>query len=77
MGRAWCQMKPGARALIGVPTGKDAICFNAHKIYGRFLYKYLFTNWNQIYSGVDKRIFDVDTDCKTSAFYHPIHILEK
>ena len=77
MGRAWCRMKSGGRALIGVPTGRDAVCLNAHWIYGRFLDKYLFTNWKQIYSGADQRIFGMKTYWKTSVYYHPLHILEK
>ena len=38
MGRAWCRMKSGARALVGLPAGNDVICFNSQRRYGPFLY---------------------------------------
>ena len=76
MGRAWCQMKTGARALVGVPTGKDKICFNAHRVYGPTMYQHLFANWKLVYSEVDIRAFKIDFKCK-NATYHPLQILEK
>ena len=50
MAQAWCLLKPGARALVGVPGGKDAVHFNAHRTYGRTMLAHLFANWDQIYS---------------------------
>ena len=79
MGRAWCQLKPRGRALVGLPAGKDEICFNSHRIYGPFLYSQLFSNWKQIYSEVDPEIFKQLNDCRnvTQQNYQPIHVLEK
>merc|ERR1711997_933070 len=46
MARAWCVLKPGTKALIGVPThATDKIAFNSHKIYGPVMYSHLFANW--------------------------------
>lgn len=79
MGRAWCLLKPGAIALVGLPTGKDEICFNSHRIYGPFLYSQLFSNWRQIYSEVDPDVFNQQNDCRslTQQNYQPIHVLQK
>ena len=77
MGRAWCQMKPGSRALVGLPAAKDTICFNAHRLYGSFLFQHLFANFRHIYSEGDPNILKRKVDCRTSHNYQPMHILEK
>ena len=79
MGRAWCRMKPGARALVGLPAGNDVICFNAHRRYGPFLYSQLFANWNEIFSDVDKSVFYQKDNCRSvlQNVYQPMIILEK
>ncbi len=42
-------LKPGARAMIGVPTApNDQINFNAARIYGPLQYSHLFANWKQV-----------------------------
>ena len=48
--QAWCLMKPGSRAFVGVPGGLDAINFNAGRAYGKIMFSHLFANWDQIYS---------------------------
>lgn len=75
MARSWCVLKPGARALIGLPTAKDTICFNANKFYGPIQYAHLFANWIQVHSDVDPKVFDY-VDCDKFE-YQPIHIVEK
>ena len=50
MARAWCMVKPGGRALIGLPTHSDMITFNAHRVYGPVLLSHLFSNWEQVYT---------------------------
>ena len=72
-------MKPGSRALVGLPAGNDAICFNAHRRYGPVLYSQLFVNWKEIYSEVDKSVFNKDVDCRNVSqnLYQPMLILEK
>ena len=77
MGRAWCRMKPGSRVLVGLPTAKDTICFNAARLYGSFLYQQLFPNWKQIYSEGDPKILKEEVDCRTSHNAQPMHVLEK
>merc|ERR1712141_920014 len=69
MGRAWCEMKPGSRALVGVPTAKDTICFNAARLYGSFLYRHLFANWKQIYSEGDTSVLQKKVDCRIDHNY--------
>ena len=54
MARAWCLLKPGSLALIGVPTGPiDKIVFNSHRIYGPIMYSHLFANWKLIWTEID------------------------
>ena len=79
MGRAWCRMKPGARALVGLPAGNDVICFNAHRRYGPFLYSQLFANWNEIFSDVDESVFHQNDNCRSvlQNVYQPMIALEK
>ena len=79
MARAWCVMKPTGRALVGLPTGKDEICFNAHRKYGPFLYSQLFVNWKIIHSEIDPKVFNQRNDCWDikQQMYQPITILEK
>ena len=76
MARGWCQLKPGARALVGVPTGKDTICYNAHRVYGNIMYPNLFVNFKLIYYNVDLRALKLKFKCK-DATYHALHVLEK
>ena len=75
MARAWCVLKPGGRALIGVPIGpgKDQIYFNTHRNYGPIMLPHLFANWKQIMSELDYEKYDpVCNSC-----YQEICILEK
>ena len=36
--------------MVGAPGGKDAITFNASRVYGRIMLPHLFANWEQIYT---------------------------
>ena len=48
--RAWCMAKPGARLVIGVMCGdRDAIEFNAHRVYSAFTLSHLLANWKQVW----------------------------
>ncbi len=51
MGRAWCALRPGGEALIGVPAGADRIHFNECRVYGKLMFSHLFANWEQVNSG--------------------------
>lgn len=79
MGRAWCQLKDGARALVGLPAGNDVICFNSHRRYGRFLYSHLFANWKEIFSDVYPDVFHQTDFCDSQSqqAYQPMIIVEK
>ena len=74
MGRAWCLVKPGGQALVGVPTGpEDTLRYNAGRIYGPWLYSHLFANWRQLYSSADYDMYDE----RCPQCYQPVHVLEK
>ena len=77
MARGWCLLRPGGRALIGVPTMReDAILFNACRIYGPVQYPHLFANWEQVYSNLDYSVADeVKKYCHWG--YQPVVVAEK
>lgn len=50
MARAWCLMKPGGVALVGLPAGPDKLEFNVHRIYGTIQLPHFFANWKQVYT---------------------------
>ncbi len=74
MARSHCLLKPGGQALVGVPTGpKDALFFNAHRIYGPIMLSHLFANWKQVYTEMDPR----DASPRCPSCYQPLYIVEK
>lgn len=79
MARAWCLIKPKGRAMIGLPAGRDEICFNSHRKYGNIFFSRLFVNWKMIFSELDTNVFTQTNDCWDikQQSYQPIHILEK
>ena len=73
MARAWCLVKPGGKALVGVPSGPDMIMFNSDRVYGPLSYSHLFANWRQVYTENDFSNFDpICTHC-----YVPLHVIER
>jgi hypothetical protein len=46
--RIWCVTKDDGLLFLGVPSGKDCVQFNVHRIYGRVRYPFLVTNWKKI-----------------------------
>ena len=76
MGRAWCLLKSGGRALIGVPTGNSAICFNSHKLYGSLMFKHVFANWKQLYWDVKEEALRSEPVCVSDPD-QPLIVLEK
>ena len=77
MARGWCLLKPGGKALIGVPTlEKDTIYFNGSKHYGPVQYPHLFANWNQVHSNINyteaAEVFKYCYYC-----YQPLVVAEK
>ena len=77
MARGWCLLKPGGRALIGVPTlEQDKIWFNIGRMYGPIQYPHLFANWRQIHSNIDyKHGNEVSKTCLWC--YQPLVVAEK
>ena len=75
MARAWCVLKPGGRALIGIPIGPgvDRIYFNSHKLYGPIMLSHLFSNWKQIFSDLN---YDYYSD-ECIPCYQEVFIVEK
>eukprot|EP00095_Tigriopus_kingsejongensis_P012166 maker-scaffold345_size201316-snap-gene-1.21 protein:Tk12166 transcript:maker-scaffold345_size201316-snap-gene-1.21-mRNA-1 annotation:"hypothetical protein GUITHDRAFT_82324" len=74
MARAWCVLKEGGHALVGVPSGADGVAFNVHRIYGPVMYSHLFANWEQIYTETDPKIF---TRYRDGSFIQTLHLLRK
>ena len=63
MAKAWCVSKPGAKALIGFPSGpKDRVVFNSHKVYGPVLLSHVFANWKLLHTNVDWSKFSEECD---------------
>ena len=77
LARAWCRMKEGSRALIGVPAGKDTVCFNAHRFYGSYMYPHLFANWKILHAEGHQESLNKNADCRKPYIAHAIHILQK
>ena len=77
MARAWCILKPGGRALIGVPSGPtDRVTFNKHKLYGPVMLPHLFANFKQIYSTLDYNYQDEYSE-RWPTSYQPLYVVEK
>ncbi len=51
--RAWCMTKRGGRIALGVPSGPDAIFYNAHRLYGPVQLPHLLANWKQVWQSHD------------------------
>jgi len=45
--RAWCVTKPGGFLYIGIPTGRDMIVSNHHRVYGKLRWPLLTANWRR------------------------------
>lgn len=48
--KVWCVMEPGASFMIGVPSGEDALVWNAHRFYGPHRWPHLMANWKHLES---------------------------
>ncbi len=75
MGRAWCLLRPGGRALVGVPAGpEDLLRYNGGRTYGPAMLAHLFANWEQVHSTAD---YDLHYDEGCPHCYQPVFVLEK
>jgi SAM-dependent methyltransferase len=57
---SFCQslLRPGGTLLLAVPIARDAIVWNAHRVYGPIRLKMLFQNWNiERTFGFDESLF--------------------
>jgi hypothetical protein len=61
--RISCVIKDDGLLFLGVPSGKDCVCFNAHRIYGRVRYPFLVTNWKKIDSFTSRDVHFHETKC--------------
>ena len=62
MARAWCALRPGGLALVGVPLGReDLVAFNAHRVYGPAMLPNLMSNFKLIWSSKEKLGGPTDT----------------
>mmetsp|Transcript_40327 Transcript_40327/g.68784 ORF Transcript_40327/g.68784 Transcript_40327/m.68784 type:complete len:411 (-) Transcript_40327:114-1346(-) len=52
--RGWCVTKEDGFMVLGLPTGKDKIHFNANRVYGKIRWPLVAANWYQI-DGADHR----------------------
>ena len=46
--RAWCVTKPGGALALGLPTGRDHVTMNAHRVYGKVRWPLVSANWVQV-----------------------------
>ena len=74
MARAWCLVKPGGKAIVGMPVGLDEVQFNAHRIYGPIQLPHFFANWEQVYTATD-----METHWKNDSrySYQPLFVVRK
>ena len=59
--RAWCVTKPGGFLYLGLPTGKDLIHSNWHRIYGRIRWPLVAANWMPLPSTTNGKELDGGT----------------
>lgn len=68
-------IKKGGLLFLSVPVGQDAVCWNAHRIYGRHRLPKLLEGWRLIdQSGFDNSLFDIGA--AGTDFAEPVFVLE-
>ena len=72
MARAWCLMKPGGMALVGMPSGPDRLEFNLHRIYGPIQLPHFFANWELVYTEAN-----ITSRHSCSFCYQPLYVVKK
>lgn len=71
--RAWCVTKPGGALALGVPSGMDAVEFNAHRVYGKIRWPLITANWIQI----DSALQSIQALEHEQSQDHPLMVFEK
>lgn len=54
--RSWCVTRPGGALVLGLPTGRDCVVMNAHRIYGAVRWPLLAANWIQVDSDLHNKM---------------------
>lgn len=68
-------IKKGGLLFLAVPTGKDKLVWNAHRVYGEIRLPYLVDGWEMIdQEGFNENLFGRDSG--TSGVYQPIFVLK-
>ena len=71
--RSWCVTKPGGALVLGIPTGRDRVVMNAHRIYGAVRWPLISANWMQ----VDHKLHNVANLLKSEGQDQPLFVFAK
>jgi len=80
MNEIYKALVPGGLCFLGIPVGKDALVWNAHRVYGAKRLKLVFEKFKEIeWIAYDKNIIYSNIDVKYTAanVLQPIIVLEK
>lgn len=70
-------VKKDGLMFFSVPVGKDKICFNVHRIYGKVRMPMLLKSWQIVQTfGVQQNSFDRIDNTSNSTPYQPIFVLK-
>jgi hypothetical protein len=68
-------IKPGGLMFLSVPVGQDAVCWNSHRIYGRYRLPMLLDGWKILgHSGFEESLFDLGRVGED--YQEPVFVLE-
>jgi len=72
--RSWCVTRRGGALVLGLPTGKDRVMMNAHRVYGKFRWPLVAANWIQ----VDSHLHNVtELAAEVLSNDHSVFVFEK
>ena len=71
------KLKPTGLCLMGQPVGQDAIYWNAHRVYGKFLLPILFQKFILLEWYDNKLQPGIGLDCPLHTYRQPIAVLSK
>jgi len=73
----WC-LKKGGLLFLSVPIGKDKVCFNVHRVYGKHRFIKLLNGFELVKSyGLDYNSFDRTDNNAKGTPYQPVFVLKK
>lgn len=71
-------IKPGGLLFLSVPVGKDKICFNVHRIYGKHRLPLMLKGWSVLECfGFTELDFDNTLNGPFGTPYQPVFVLKK